>query len=384
MRSLTDIRAMVHQECNKYDVLNFSIPDLERLDRSHITTPESRIAVMKSLPDLLLEAVKRARNWLIQVITFHAQTWGRSEEVRLFRSAIEKEMEGKKGAWSELEGLYMVLTDDQMFSEPRQRLEAAFTMIFEGDYAEKYKPILDRAQQLKDHLVAIGTTATPLDRHTLDTQIRILRKAQTAKIDRFACSVPLTTIKQSADEEDRACAICQNSFTDVASFSIDDLLSDYPIRIKYCGHVVGKSCLETWLQTPIIDSAKYPFRTCPMCRVKITNTKKPGVPDDISHHLRYDRRALETRRATGLKFKEACNAVLRCMSEEVAVEGLLEEASNVPKKDGDICSQAQMMLVVRKEELNEEKRAWGFRGDILWKKLRGQWIGVEVGGKSMR
>jgi hypothetical protein len=51
--------------------------------------------------------------------------------------------------------------------------------------------------------------------------------------------------------------ICQYSYTVLSTTNtVADLLSDFPVRINYCGHVVGRACLGKWMATPPLHEIK--------------------------------------------------------------------------------------------------------------------------------
>jgi hypothetical protein len=159
------------------------------------------------------------------------------------------------------------------------------------------------------------------------------------------------------------------------AFQIEDLLADFPVRIKQCGHIVGKACLERWMITPKIDEAKYPYRTCPLCRTKIEGVKTPKVPQTLLKHLRADRRALETVHELvygyDIELNECLDLVVACMSEDIACKELLAEVVGGYDRE-------EKYLSDKLAELRKETWAWGFRGHSVWAKLRDEWMNSGV------
>jgi hypothetical protein len=233
--------------------------------------------------------------------------------------------------------------------------------------AQHAKHRIERFRRVKD-----------LEDEMIEVHDNIVHKALSAKVDHFACAVPLSIIKHSTADTDYegACPICQNSYTS-PDFPVEDLLADYPVRIKYCGHIVGKSCLEEWMITPKIDEAKYPFRTCPMCRIAIEGSPLPPVPTDLRKHLKSSRMAIETlydiEGMAEMDAEDCMDAILACMSEEIAAEELLKEGESGSLIGEDGLDGLRCYIGLVMENLGKEKWAWGFRGEGVWKKLRDGW-----------
>lgn len=213
---------------------------------------------------------------------------------------------------------------------------------------------------------------------------RIYDRANLSRVDQFTCAVSLSqascTSPSIVDDNAGCCPVCHCSYTDLCTFPTRELLSDFPVRIKYCGHIVGKACLEQWMATPKIDEAKYPYRTCPLCRVKIEGVSEPRFPNGLLHHLKSSRRGHETVRefvyGWDLELADCMVAVVGCMSDEIATEALLEEIAKKRTESGNHESyeEGEQILKERMEELSKEKWVWGFRGNRVWSKLRDEWM----------
>jgi hypothetical protein len=261
--------------------------------------------------------------------------------------------------------------------DPRLRLNAALIKVLHQGFPDNLEHVSRLATQrvdARDRVAAHGTEA-------LQTHVKIARRAENNMVDGFACAIHLSELKPRSgvvDENQGCCPICQNSYTDLSTNTAQDLLSDFPVRIKYCGHIVGKGCLEQWMDTPKIDEAKYPHRTCPLCRVKIEGVQVPRVPDGLLRHVTTtDRRAQDTLKEMlygwDLDVEECLDSILACMSEEIAIEQLRGIITEERSKSGKLFEEEDKMLMQKLEELREEKWVWGFRGDGVWKGLREQW-----------
>jgi hypothetical protein len=137
------------------------------------------------------------------------------------------------------------------------------------------------------------------------------------------------------------------------------------------------------MSTPKIDEAKYPHRTCPLCRVKIEGVKAPEVPQALLKHLREDRRALETVRELmygyDIELSECLDLTVACMSEEIACKELLAELGRSKTAmgggvNGQLYVREEKVFSDKLAELRKEKWAWGFRGDGIWGQLRDEWM----------
>ncbi|KAF1848041.1 protein serine/threonine phosphatase 2C [Cucurbitaria berberidis CBS 394.84] len=336
--------------------------------------------------DKLVQEALQARNWLFGILDCHDQLFGREREMRMFRVAVEKELAGGEGEWSgkDMEKLYMALTHCKLTS-PEDRLKAAFALVLHLNFAEHLKDVSE--------LAAIRTARThraaPMDAEIEETRELIFEKARLIKVDQFACAIPLsvlTTVSTPSTIDDNAgcCPICQSSYNDLSAFPISELLADYPVRIKHCGHIIGKACLAQWMVTPKIDEAKYPHRTCPMCRVEIEGVDAFEKPDSLLQWLRKDRRAIETVKdlvyGYGLEFEECCDVVVQTMSEDIACEELMAEVRKMRSKreDDGAFEKEEAFLKETMDDLKKEKWAWGFRGDGVWRKLRQEWMNTSA------
>lgn len=131
-----------------------------------------------------------------------------------------------------------------------------------------------------------------------------------------------------------------------------------------------------WISTPIVDAAKYPYRTCPMCRVRITECERPQPSRELLRRVERGRYCDAVRRSTGLGLWECVTGVQRLMSEEIVV-GELGREVEVWKKGGDVESdvldKAEEVLKRKMEELRGEKEVWRFQ-EVIWERLRGEWM----------
>ncbi|KAJ4349321.1 hypothetical protein N0V95_004690 [Ascochyta clinopodiicola] len=256
-----------------------------------------------------------------------------------------------------------------------QRLQTAFLVALQGDFANRLTLVKNKASQ---HLER-ARRAKDAARKANDIRTRILDRILTECVDHFACAVPLSIIEDMREHSgpEAMCPICHHPFTDTNACSIEELLADFPVRIKYCGHIVGKSCLEQWMDTPKIDEAKYPDRSCPLCRVNIEGVAAPAVPAKTSDHVKRDltailnRRKLEEMGECDLEFAECLNAISACISEEIAVGELMAVLSTEKNQLNTRLEVQKAFLQEKLEMLKMERWIWGFRDNVAWKKARG-------------
>jgi hypothetical protein len=371
------MRKLFHQHETLDHLLDVSFTNVRRLLEQHMT---DRAAVMYLLNMLAHGAVRqgdasRARDWVLGVLTCHFRLRMRSRQhdLSLFGTAIEKEMTGGRKTWSAKERFYMTLTDPEL-SDTVERLQATYVVVLHANLVHEVRGVA----QHTNHRIERFRRAEVMDAEMIDAHESIVQKALSAKVDHFACAVPLSVIRHSTAGTDHegACPICQNSYTST-EFPVEDMLADYPVRIKYCGHIVGKSCLERWMITPKIDEAKYPFRTCPLCRTPIEGECPPHLPTELRKHLSTSRVAVETlfdiEGLADMNVDDCLNAVLACMSDEIAAEELMKEAGNgslVGETDLEGLKETIGTVI---ENCKKEKWAWGFRGEGAWKNLRDEW-----------
>ncbi|CAN9262530.1 unnamed protein product [Alternaria alternata] len=269
----------------------------------------------------------------------------------MFRRAIEKQLKGRQEEWSDLERLYMALTDRDLAS-PLERLRAAFMVVFHLNYVERQGDVIRAGAKLTERL----QHASDMDAELFKTREGIFERTQFMEVDHFACAIPLSLLTQTADNasiiDDNAgcCPICQTSYTSLADRPIEELLADYPI-----------------------EEAKYPYRTCPHCRIKIEGVKSPPVPEGLLDHLKTNRRAIETGRELMYGYdmdpEERLSAVTACMSEEISCIQLLSKIEWTEDQREDKCILEDKLVGLR-----NERWAWGFRGDGIWAKLRAEWM----------
>ncbi|KAF1834108.1 hypothetical protein BDW02DRAFT_569384 [Decorospora gaudefroyi] len=336
------------------------------------------------------EEAPEALQWLFDMLDCHDRLLDREHQMRLFRLAVEKQMHGRQHCWTQKERLYMALTDCELTS-PEERCDLALWSSYTLRLAE-LKDINKQVAIRTEHLQRTSTMDSDID----DIREHLYEKACNMAIDHFACAVPLSiaTAKNPSvvlDDNAGCCPICRNSYTALSTSNVDtdteddsrmeellDLLADFPVRIKYCGHIIGKACLEQWMVIPKLDEHKYDNRTCPMCRVEIEGVDAPEMPQGLRKHLRKDAGAVETARELmqgyDVDLDECFYLILACMSEEIACEELLAAIGDTDK-DADV-------LRAQLANLREEKWAWGFSDDGLWMQLRAEWMGSGVGAAS--
>jgi hypothetical protein len=333
------------------------------------------------MSDLELEdESRRAGRWIYEVLRSHIKILGKETLLRMFRFAVEKEVAGAQATWSEMEMLYMALTNTDI-PDAKQRADMTLLLVMEQDFADQLADVSRLVSQRSE----ADERATERDSEANEIREHIFERASEIKVDHFACAISLETLKLRSDivdENEGCCPICRNSYTDLSSNTVEELQADYPIRIKYCGHIIGKACLEQWMSTPKIDEAKYPHRTCPLCRVKIEGVPAPRYPPSLKMHVKTDRRAMDTMKelvyTLDLETDECMDTIAACMSEEIACEELL---AVIKEKEGTTrwgYEKDDHRLKERLEVLKKEKWVWGFRGDGMWRLMRNEWMASGV------
>jgi len=346
-------------------------PEVRKLCMQHALNLPPR-----SDAEVELEA-NRAKDWLVNVLRNQSQLLSREHGLRMLHSAVEKELMGAKDRWSDMEKLYMALASNDA-PEPTTRLRTAFLLVLRLNFADRLADV----KQLATQRCAAIELAASMDADIHKVRERIFDRMRNVKVDHFACAIYLKTLRlrpDIVDDNEGCCPVCQNSYTDLAANTPQELLADFPVRIQHCGHIIGKSCLERWMSTPKIDEAKYPHRTCPLCRTKIEGVAGPKMPMGLQKHVQTDRRATETFRYLAenwdVELEECLEVIAAYMSEEIACEevlNLIRQAKELIGMDYD--DDEEKKLRANLDELNKEKRAWGFRNNVFWKQLRDEWM----------
>jgi hypothetical protein len=393
LNSHTNIRNLVYQEIcvclhNLASIRDF-VRDTHDGDQPLISTVEEinshswlavKLADFSRFPldqtvssQELIQSAQKARTWLLQIISTQSN-YDRSHFIRLFRSTLETD----SGQWTDLQHLYHTVTNPKI-GDAAQRLRVAFAICLQGNFANKYALELSRSQQ-SVYLRGLphSSYVTPA---ILSARHRLADKTESSKIDSFACAVPLFSIHASTCEAEKECPICRESylpFTDNSISTINDLLADYPVRIKYCGHVVGKYCLEMWWGTPNKNLAKFPFKTCPLCRTKISDREgeEPELSKEMMHRIRHSRFVRQVRESTGMEEEDVVVGVKMGMSEGIAVLELVEEVKRVKRigsVEGEVVKETEMALEGRLIEVRKEREVWRIP-DYLYDRARREWM----------
>ena len=311
--------------------------------------------------------------------------------IRILRFAIEK----TGSEWTDIDRMYMALTDEAQ-AEAEDRLDHTYALVLHYQYASRHAHILNKLQEYEARCIRLQRK--PRSQSAAANQeavrARILDKVQSIKVDNFACAVSITSIINTPSEDERACPVCRNDYFDFSAFAIEDLMADYPVKIKYCGHVLGKSCLEMWMDTPLPDPAKYPHRTCPLCRTPIEfggredEDERRGIepPESIQEHVDENREAVALADRLGLDEEDCMDAVLRLISEEIVCEELLGHVAGrmvVTGEQQEHLEKASTLLGTKLKELEEEKEMWGFSMKSgNWATVKKQWANKMTKGRS--
>lgn len=330
----------------------------------------------------------RATQWLYEVLMNHEKLLTREQQLRMFRCAVEKELNGKADTLTEMERLYLAVTTPGLAGPERRLVAALFVVVdlkLEEEFADVEPNLLNviEKQRARQH-------ARTVDPKIIQTFIKMVEETRRPIIDNFACAVSLEELKLKSakdvvDDNEGCCPICQLSYTDLSSRELEHLIDDYPVTIKYCGHTLGKACLEQWMRTKKIDEARYPHRTCPICRIKIEGVKLPQSP--LYEHMKHNRRMQETMRQLvyqwGMEVDECFDRILAIMNEEIAVEELgvlIREKTKHSTEPLNVLLRAELNACT--VWLDGFRDMWGFRGDAAWTKLKKEWQAKRV-DKSM-
>jgi hypothetical protein len=357
-----------------------TVHDLYSLKNQSLRFPASPPQLNNLSEQELQDDFVRAQQWLVEITGSQAKLVKREQYMRMFRSAVSKEMSGAQQQWSDMERLYMALTDPNL-PDPQQRVQMAALTVLQFGFTVRlsYVSMLATQRQKAEKRVSI------LEEDTRHIREGFFDRSRDSCVDDFACAIPLATLKQRpdiVDDNEGCCPVCQNSYTDISTNTIEDLLADFPVRIKYCGHIIGKACLEQWMNTAKIDEAKYPHRTCPMCRVKIEGTKPPPLPKSLIKHVMSNGRATETANSMLRRFDmdvdESLDTIAKLMSEEIACEELLAVVKGLAGKTRWGHESEERIIEDKMDDLKDERWVWGFRGDRAWKQIRDEWMGSGV------
>ncbi|PVI04345.1 hypothetical protein DM02DRAFT_611601 [Periconia macrospinosa] len=321
----------------------------------------------------------KAKRFLKDTIKLHEKTHDKPQMVRLFRSAIEKQMDDDKKSLTDMERLYMTLTDpdDDPFEiewDAEDHIDTAFALILHHNYADVYEDMLEKLRDVAGR--EANRSLSPSQR----IMRRIIEKARSTKIDTFACAAPLATIRKLPEEE-QSCPICRNGYLDTKSFSIDALIADYPHRIIHCGHIIGKECLETWMRTPLPDPARYPQYTCPICRIPLKNDTSADLPSFLYEHISKNESVKKIKKKGDLRTKDIYGGILGCLSEEFALQELGDEIQRQWSDDKILPDQKDdwnKTLLENIHKIRQEKTRWGFLGsgmEIEWQRMGQVWMG---------
>ena len=75
-------------------------------------------------------------------------------------------------------------------------------------------------------------------------------------------------------QDDRICAICKEPYN-------SDTNPEQACNVGHCGHVLGQTCLSTW----VMPAGSRPNKTCPLCRVTLFEDDTPDPSRDFNDFL---------------------------------------------------------------------------------------------------
>lgn len=380
LKNLLQIRRLMSKQHDRHTVQLFPL-DVEYLtERFEDLYPELLFRLQTLSVDEFQGEMQLARTWLSRILLLQARHFPKENLIRILRFGIEKD----SSKWTDMERLYMMLTNGDE-DEAEYRLDDAFATVIHFQYASRHETVLIKLKELDEHnkrslskrqMVAID--------EDLDIVVaRIGRKAKEANVAHFTCAVPVdATVSASSSENPLECPICRNDALDLDSFPVDEIINDYPVKIKHCGHIIGKECLEQWMRTPLINEAINPYHTCPACRVRLEfgdDEEDPvDVPEWIQEHTYYHRNPHHLQHKLRLDEEECHKAILDLLSDEIATEEMLGEINRRVQAgigDKSRLTKAKVSMERRMAMLQIEKKIWGFeREPEMWKKTRAEWM----------
>ena len=382
LKQLLDIRALLRSPSRRESADLFPF-DIDYLSSRFQTVYEDTLFRLDTITstDQARREMQAARGWLVQMLNLQARHLPRENLIRILRFAIEK----AESDWTDMERLYMALTDEEQ-GDSEMRMDYVFALVIHFQYATKHAHVLGRLRECDASRIRSLQKRPPqlAIQNEEAVRKRIQEKLQACKLDHFACAVPVTSITSSACEDDHACPICRNDYLDFTAFDIEDLISDYPVKIKFCGHVIGKDCLETWMSTPLADPAKYPYRACPLCRTQIEfeeDRRYMDVPECVQEHTDVNGTAIYLAGKLKADEEDCWSAILRLMSEEIVAEELLHELNRKMKSvDGEDerLVKARTVLEEKLKDLGDEKLMWGFDKVLDWAKAKKEWMNAKI------
>ncbi|KAF2649139.1 hypothetical protein K491DRAFT_762601 [Lophiostoma macrostomum CBS 122681] len=324
----------------------------------------------RSIPDTrsLLRTAHQTREWLMRLVLVQ-ERFGQRYFMNLFRTTLTGNQD-----WNDMQKMYMVLTHPDL-PNAMARLYCTFAMCLSLGIAEANPFALEMVERYVEREEATKAKSANRSARDLASQRqKIVEKSRVSMIDAFASAVvPL----QKTENE---CGVCRESYVDSKNYDLDSSLADYPVRIKYCGHVVGKGCLETWVRLGSMDPARYPYVTCPVCRTQITERRIPEICHGWLPLFAESTGLLNMRRLTGMRSEEMCKAIKMLINEEAAASQLLL-ATTMPETSVDEKKAAEAEAALREAllEIRGQKKVWGFT-DEAWATMQRAWLRSGVGG----
>ena len=75
-------------------------------------------------------------------------------------------------------------------------------------------------------------------------------------------------------QDSRICAICKEPYN-------SDTNPEQACKVGHCGHVLGQTCLSTW----VMPAGSWPNKTCPLCRAVLFEDDTPDPSRDFDDFL---------------------------------------------------------------------------------------------------
>jgi hypothetical protein len=330
---------------------------------------------------------RSAREWLLKKIEWQAYITPEDDTMTMIREAIQK----GPHAWDADERFYMTLTDPAE-SNALKRLKHALLLVLQHKYAVRFQETLGKleTEAFEVSLKAIGDSKTQWDLVTEEdvnqwgTLTRMLGRGELCYSDKVACPVRLSYFE--THDVEKKCSVCLADFADITiDNEIEAVCNDYPVKLKGCGHIIGKNCLHEWLRVAYLAPDAYHGDNhrfnCPLCRRPVSFWSTTDIPIFMRKHIGHGIGSLKAQKWR-MRVNQ-CQASIRAL---MNAEIILEELNRLVDHD-IVCNSRVAAMDARKaflkmheDRVKDEKLMWGFGGqERLWKSSLNLWNGRITG-----
>lgn len=362
-------------------IASISPDDVRALVVRHFSHWTARAFLESYFTHVLTEAYREAVDWVLVMLEL-SEVAGWERLSNTFKEAVKKSTSTPQGVWDTEQHCMMTFANDDQ-PDVGLRFHAGIAWAMEHLFRERQ--ILDQAV-IAAEAEARELRAKERDREAHETRRLMVRDLRESLVDHFACSVPLSQVRSPGSQSPLTdcCAICQESYTDFTVRPIATVHADYPVRIKFCGHVFGRSCLEKWLRTKNRNTARFPNQSCPICRTEIEGVRPPPLPESARRHFFTQRRGLEAMKlftaVHGKRQEDVMTMLLRAFSKDVAAEELIGELQRQRAERGEALASEDEQSFFAGHVIQRDRVQWamGFRGHRDWDRVRDDWVASGV------